>query len=113
MRTISPLLRAAALSLALGGCGTTQALVSQEPTVAEGTGVHGQLTMLPPPVKPVLVAVYGYQDQTGQYKASDTVQSLSRAVTQGAAPRSSSRRCRTPGAATGSRWSSASASRTS
>jgi curli production assembly/transport component CsgG len=84
MRTISPLLRAGFLSLALGGCGTTQALVSQEPTVAEGTGVHGQLVTLPAPVKPVLVAVYGYQDQTGQYKASDAVQSLSRAVTQGA-----------------------------
>jgi curli production assembly/transport component CsgG len=83
MRTIRPLIRAGMLSLLLSGC-ATQALVSEAPTVAEGTGIHQQLLDLPAPSKPVVVAVYGYFDQTGQYKYSDTVQTLSRAVTQGA-----------------------------
>jgi curli production assembly/transport component CsgG len=83
MRSIRLLIRAGFLSLLLTGC-ATQAIVSQAPTVAEGTGVHRQLRDLPPPGKRVTVAVYGYVDQTGQYKFSDSVQTLSRAVTQGA-----------------------------
>jgi len=38
---------------------------------------------MPPPPAPIAVAVYNYADQTGQLRASDTVQSLSRAVSQG------------------------------
>ena len=59
-------------------------LISDPPSVAEGTGIHSQLIELPPPVKKVAVAVYRYDDRTGQFEASDTVQTLSRAVTQGA-----------------------------
>src|SRR3546814_9886612 len=44
---------------------------------------YDELTNLPGPAQPITVAVYGYFDQTGQYKASDTVQTLSRAVPQG------------------------------
>ena len=46
-----------------------------------------KLRNLPPPNAPVAVAVYGYGDQTGQMKPiaqGPNVQTLSRAVTQGA-----------------------------
>lgn len=39
---------------------------------------------LPPPSQKVVVAVYNYADQTGQFKPSEAAQSLSKAVTQGA-----------------------------
>jgi curli production assembly/transport component CsgG len=42
------------------------------------------LNQLPPPQRPVAIAVYGFTDQTGQFKPSDVGQTLSRAVTQGA-----------------------------
>lgn len=42
------------------------------------------LAAIPPPERPVAVAVYDFSDQTGQFKQSDTTQTLSRAVTQGA-----------------------------
>jgi curli production assembly/transport component CsgG len=42
------------------------------------------LLELPPPVRPVAIAVYGFTDQTGQFKPNETGQTLSRAVTQGA-----------------------------
>jgi curli production assembly/transport component CsgG len=42
------------------------------------------LRELPPPERRVAIAVYGYTDQTGQLKESETVRSNSRAVTQGA-----------------------------
>jgi curli production assembly/transport component CsgG len=42
------------------------------------------LNDLPPPERQVAIAVYGFTDQTGQFKPSDTGQTLSRAVTQGA-----------------------------
>ena len=76
----------AALALALlAGCAPSiQAPVSAAPTVAENTTIHQQLRDLPPPVEPIVAAVYHYTDQTGQFEASRQVQSLSRAVTQGA-----------------------------
>jgi len=48
------------------------------------TAINRSLRELPPPERKVAVAVYGYTDLTGQFKPNDTVQSLSRAVTQGA-----------------------------
>lgn len=41
------------------------------------------LENLPAPQRPVAVAVYGFTDQTGQFKDVETGQTLSRAVTQG------------------------------
>jgi curli production assembly/transport component CsgG len=68
--------------LMLGGCaGNTP--FEQPPTVSETTQTHRELTGLPSPPRPLTVAVYGYFDQTGQYKASENVQTLSRAVPQG------------------------------
>lgn len=41
------------------------------------------LQELPPPQRPVAVAVYGFTDQTGQFRDVETGQTLSRAVSQG------------------------------
>jgi curli production assembly/transport component CsgG len=49
------------------------------------TQVQRELAVIPPPVRPVAVAVYGFDDQTGQFKPSETGQTLSRAVSQGGA----------------------------
>jgi curli production assembly/transport component CsgG len=52
--------------------------------LAPPTGVTRDLAKLPPPKGKIAVAVYGFRDQTGQYKpAPDS--SFSTAVTQGAA----------------------------
>lgn len=42
------------------------------------------LNDLPPPERQVAIAVYGFTDQTGQFKPTEAGQTLSRAVTQGA-----------------------------
>lgn len=41
------------------------------------------LNELPSPQRPVAIAVYGFTDQTGQFKPNENGQTLSRAVTQG------------------------------
>lgn len=57
---------------------------SQPAGLTPVSGVHGDLISLPPPKGKIVVAVYGFRDQTGQYKpAPDS--SFSTAVTQGAA----------------------------
>ncbi|GAA0728894.1 CsgG/HfaB family protein [Sphingomonas japonica] len=47
------------------------------------TQTQKALEAIPPPARPVAVAVYGFTDQTGQFKPSDVGQTLSRAVSQG------------------------------
>jgi curli production assembly/transport component CsgG len=54
------------------------------PIVNPVTEVNQSLRDLPPPSQKVVVAVYNYADQTGQFKPSEATQSLSKAVTQGA-----------------------------
>ncbi|MEQ1673193.1 MAG: CsgG/HfaB family protein, partial [Hyphomicrobium sp.] len=75
----------------LGGCAGHMAESAAAPS--EGllppvlnpiTKINKSLRELPPPVQKVAIAVYGYTDQTGQFKPVDNVQTLSRAVTQGA-----------------------------
>jgi curli production assembly/transport component CsgG len=51
----------------------------------KATPTQDMLRQIPAPARPVAIAVYGFQDQTGQFKLSDTGQTLSRAVTQGGA----------------------------
>jgi curli production assembly/transport component CsgG len=85
---ISVFTRAAAIasSLVLGACATTSVTPpTHAPTLQAVTPVQRDLLHLPPPAAPIAVAVYGYADQTGQLRPSDTMQSLSRAVTQGGA----------------------------
>lgn len=79
----------AALAL-LGGCATTPPAngellpgLHQLPTYQRATASQQALFNLPAPTRPVAVAVYGFTDQTGQFRASDTGQTLSRAVSQG------------------------------
>jgi curli production assembly/transport component CsgG len=51
------------------------------------TETERMLEAIPPPQKPVAIAVYDFTDQTGQFKPTDSgVQTLSRAVSQGGTP---------------------------
>lgn len=52
--------------------------------MAESSLIHEELENLPAPASKVSVAVYRFDDRTGQFESSDSVQTLSRAVTQGA-----------------------------
>lgn len=54
-----------------------------EAFLPDKTQTQKLLEQLPAPTRPIAVAVYGFVDQTGQYKPSETGQTLSRAVTQG------------------------------
>lgn len=71
--------------LLLTSCSSfVQPLTSGKATVGFESHVFQQLMALPPPTEPVVVVVYKFRDQTGQYKTSDTVLQYSTAVTQGA-----------------------------
>ncbi|MEM1053423.1 MAG: CsgG/HfaB family protein [Pseudomonadota bacterium] len=48
------------------------------------TQTQNLLNQLPAPQRQVAIAVYGFSDQTGQFRPTNTGQTLSRAVTQGA-----------------------------
>lgn len=81
----------AALSLSLTGCmSLKQDGRSMVPTTTslayfpKKTQTQNLLNQLPPPQRPVAIAVYGFTDQTGQFKQVTNGQTLSRAVTQGA-----------------------------
>lgn len=72
-------------ALALQACSPNPlALPATKPTSAETTATYKALRDLPQPKQPVPVAVYSYPDLTGQFKATETVSTSSRAVTQGA-----------------------------
>jgi curli production assembly/transport component CsgG len=73
---------AATLLLSLAGCATPEESLIQ-PVLNPVTTTNKTLLSLPPAKARVAVAVYDYSDQTGQFKPSDTFQTLSRAVTQG------------------------------
>ena len=51
--------------------------------IPKRTQTQNLLATIPPPQRPVAIAVYGFTDQTGQFKPNDAGQTLSRAVTQG------------------------------
>jgi curli production assembly/transport component CsgG len=76
------------LTAGLAGCSTEAANEQlradmMPPVVNPVTEINQSLRDLPPPEQPVVVAVYNYADQTGQFKPSETTQTLSKAVTQG------------------------------
>ncbi|HPE77557.1 MAG TPA: CsgG/HfaB family protein [Draconibacterium sp.] len=56
----------------------------RDATLGPETAMTKDLLDLPPPKEPIVVAVYKFRDQTGQYKASNVGASWSTAVTQGA-----------------------------
>jgi curli production assembly/transport component CsgG len=51
--------------------------------IPQKTETQRMLEAIPPPQRPVAIAVYDFSDQTGQFKQEDTTQTLSRAVSQG------------------------------
>lgn len=69
----------------LGGCVTQEAMIDGLPVVDAVSRPNDSLRRVPPPAKKTTVAVYSYNDLTGQYKERELVQTLSRAVTQGGA----------------------------
>jgi curli production assembly/transport component CsgG len=86
-----PICALAALAL-LSGCTTIgrdgRDTIPQTTSLAfipQKTQTQRMLEAIPPPQRPVAIAVYDFTDQTGQFKSMETTQTLSRAVTQGAA----------------------------
>jgi curli production assembly/transport component CsgG len=76
--------------LVLSGCATvgddgraTVPSTSPFAEIPERTQVGNLLAEIPPPQRPIAIAVYGFSDQTGQFKPNENGQTLSRAVTQG------------------------------
>ncbi|HEY9217773.1 MAG TPA: CsgG/HfaB family protein [Phenylobacterium sp.] len=75
-------------ALLLTGCATAAVKplpveTSRLAVIPQRTTTQLALRDLPPPNRPVAVAVYSFVDQTGQYKQTETGQTLSRAVSQG------------------------------
>jgi curli production assembly/transport component CsgG len=74
--------------MALTGCGAMAKHQLSEgmmpPVVNPVTELNEELRGLPGPNRKVVVAVYNYADQTGQFKPTEGAQNLSKAVTQGA-----------------------------
>jgi curli production assembly/transport component CsgG len=80
MRALLSMLAAALLA----GCAHAPSLPSSAARLTPAGNAARELARLPPPKGRISVAVYGFRDQTGQYKpAPDS--SFSTAVTQGAA----------------------------
>lgn len=74
------------IAVFLSGCGAyyNQPLGVERATIGESTPVTSILKNLPEPYEPVVVGVYKFRDQTGQYKPSENGSTFSTAVTQGA-----------------------------
>jgi curli production assembly/transport component CsgG len=88
MRAILVLLSAALLAGCTTLAGSGRALVPETSSLAvipQKTQTQLALEQIPAPTRQVAVAVYGFTDQTGQFKPSEQGQTLSRAVTQGGA----------------------------
>lgn len=68
----------------LSGCAVHNQSVWEPAQSTRPTPATVKLQALPPAGERVTIAVYNFADQTGQFKPSDSVQTLSRAVTQGA-----------------------------
>jgi curli production assembly/transport component CsgG len=91
MRKLLPSALMSVAALAMSGCmSMPQDGRNSLPTTTslayfpKKTQTQTLLNQLPGPQRPVAIAVYGFTDQTGQFKPSETGQTLSRAVTQGA-----------------------------
>lgn len=82
---------AGAAAALLGGCVSLaddgRATLPERTSLAyfpKATQTQNLLQQLPAPERQVAIAVYGFTDQTGQFKPTEAGQTLSRAVTQGA-----------------------------
>lgn len=70
----------------LYGCSAyyNQPLGVERAIIGESTPATSVLKNLPKPKEPVVIGIYKFRDQTGQYKASEVGSTFSTAVTQGA-----------------------------
>jgi curli production assembly/transport component CsgG len=74
-----------AVVLGLSGCASITYIPEPEQPQAITTPASKEFNTLPPPVNgPVVAAVYGFTDKTGQRKPSEKMANISFAVTQGA-----------------------------
>lgn len=72
------------VALTITSCSSMfQPVSSGKATTDYRSGISDLLRSLPPPEQPIVVAVYKFRDQTGQYKGSETMTQYSTAVTQG------------------------------
>jgi curli production assembly/transport component CsgG len=72
------------VALTLTSCSSAfQPISSGKATTDYRSGISDLLRSLPPPAEPIVVAIYKFRDQTGQYKGSDAQVQYSTAVTQG------------------------------
>ncbi len=62
---------------------SVQPVSSDKATIDYRSQISNLLRDLPPPKKPIIVGVYKFRDQTGQYKSSDVLTQYSTAVSQG------------------------------
>ena len=79
------LLTIMAISTLLGGCAIGHHAAIEAPVVTPSM-MQKEFDTIPPPVagRPLSVAVYSFQDKTGQRRPQSNVASLSTAITQGA-----------------------------
>jgi curli production assembly/transport component CsgG len=91
MRSVASFILAITTALAVSGCMSAPqdgrnsiATTTSLAYFPKKTQTQSLLHELPKPQRQVAIAVYGFTDQTGQFKPSDVGQTLSRAVTQGA-----------------------------
>jgi curli biogenesis system outer membrane secretion channel CsgG len=70
----------------ISGCGAyyNQPTGIEKAVIGENTSATTLLKELPKPKEPIVVGLYKFRDQTGQYKASENGSNFSTAVTQGA-----------------------------
>lgn len=85
-KRITRLLSLAGLYGLLSACAVTPQMTQlDEPAILTPAGfAHKDLVELPDPLRPIIVSVYNFRDQTGQYKYHPSASSFSSAVTQGA-----------------------------
>lgn len=70
----------------LAGCNAlgVATIVTEQASLTMTTATHEELVQLPSLQKKIVVSVYGFRDQSGQYKPLPNATSFSTAVTQGA-----------------------------
>lgn len=79
------LLLPALLPLLFGCTARLANLATERASITCTSAAHKDLVLLPPLQKKIVVSVYAFRDQTGQYKPLPNATSFSTAVTQGAA----------------------------
>lgn len=71
-------------TVCISGCGKWSTIGTERASIGYQTAIHPSLISLPAPKDKIVVAVYKFRDQTGQYKTSGSATTFSTAVSQGA-----------------------------